>query len=70
VPIVADFHAYELTITAKVVIPADGAGNAATFDLNSLPNALRSAIEAVPALSKASVGLPVIVPGAPTEVTL
>ena len=36
----ADFHAYQLTITTKIVVPADGAGNPATFDLNGLPAAV------------------------------
>lgn len=66
----ADFHAYELTITTKVVIPADGAGNPATFDLNNLPTTVRAAIEAVPTLSKASIALPVVVTGTATPVTL
>lgn len=66
----ADFHSYTITATVKVVVPADASGNAATFDLNNLPAALRVAVQAVPTLSKASVSLPVVATSAATPVTV
>lgn len=40
----ADFHAYEITVTAAIAVPADSQGNPATFDLSKLNANVKAAV--------------------------
>lgn len=64
----ADFHAYEITVRARIVIPANEVGVAATFNLASLPAKVKEAIiAAVPSVTVTAAPATI---GAPLAVTL
>ena len=65
----ADFHGYTVTITAKVTVPANADGSAATFSLATLPAGVAQLLQRQFGAG-AGVGLPVASADSATPVTV
>jgi hypothetical protein len=63
----ADFHYYELTITAKITVPASG-GEPTAINTSGIPAATKAMLNSQLASFGAAVTLPALVIGAAVEV--
>lgn len=62
-PTVADFHVYELTITARIALPAMSNGTAQAVDVSKVPASAKTMLTSAFASQGVSVNTPVAVLG-------
>lgn len=66
----ADFHIYDLTITARVAVPATVTGDATTFSTTGIPKAVGDALATQLAAVKPVITVVAVALDAPVEFPL